>query len=475
MINKRDKIIKLALNQAGIIAITDAEGRYIFVNKQWEAETGITNEIAIGKYADELIEGSSAVLAMRTKHTVEGEMFLRTKDGRELPAIMTYVPIFDDKNHSEIVGCFISSAFTDLQGAINFSERLDSVLQEFDYLKGDLRQQSGAKYGVESIIGKSRGIIEVKEQIYMAGATSATCLIEGETGTGKELVAHAVHTASLRNIFPFVKVNCSAIPENLLESEFFGYEEGSFTGSRIGGHIGKFEKAHLGSIFLDEINAMNLAMQPKLLRVLQEKEIERIGSSTSLDIDVRVISASNIPLKMLVDKGWFRSDLFYRLNIITISIPPLRERKDDIPILLEYYIKKYNKETFRNVKDVAGEAMDHLMDYDWPGNVRELQNVIERAMNSTWNTMLELKHFNFGGRGKQGHFDSDTYTNVKRRNLASTSIEEPVTLSEQKAISEKAAILKALDASGNNKSKAAKLLNISRTMLYKKLDKYDLI
>ncbi len=197
----------------------------------------------------------------------------------------------------------------------------------------------------------------------------------------------------MRSAFPFVRVNCSAIPENLMESEFFGYEEGSFTGGLKGGKAGKFEKAHLGSMFLDEVNAMSLSMQPKLLRALQEKEIERIGGTESIPVNVRVIAASNMPLDMLVEEGKFRRDLFYRLNIMTIKIPPLRERKEDILPLVRSFIGRYNGETLRNVRGISEEAVEYLMNYDWPGNVRELQNVIERTMASTWDEWLELKDF----------------------------------------------------------------------------------
>ena len=277
-----------------------------------------------------------------------------------------------------------------MEEAQDFSKKLDQILKEFQYLKSPERGSSGAKYSVQSIIGDSPGMRDVREQIYIAGATAASCLIEGETGTGKELVAHAIHNVSMRKIFPFVKVNCSAIPENLMESEFFGYEEGSFTGGVKGGKAGKFEKAHLGSMFLDEINAMSLKMQPKLLRALQEKEIERVGGTESIPVNVRVLSASNMPLDYLVEQGVFRRDLFYRLNIITVKIPPLRRRKEDILPLTQSFIKRYNSELCRNVSGISDGALQYLTEYDWPGNVRELQNVIERVMASTWEDRLDM-------------------------------------------------------------------------------------
>lgn len=470
------KFILSVLDQAGIIAYTDEFGNYKYVNKKWCEATGIPEEEAVGKNVESLIEGSGAMLALRTGRVISGEMFIKTAYKKDVSAIMKYQPVFSSKNN--VSGCFISSIFDNLDEAQNFSASLDQMLEEFDYLKNNERHASGAKYTTDSIIGESRAIKDVKEQIYIAGASNASCLIEGETGTGKELVAHAIHNVSMRSAFPFVRVNCSAIPENLMESEFFGYEEGSFTGGLKGGKAGKFEKAHLGSMFLDEVNAMSLSMQPKLLRALQEKEIERIGGTESIPVNVRVIAASNMPLDMLVEEGKFRRDLFYRLNIMTIKIPPLRERKEDILPLVRSFIGRYNRETLRNVRGISEEAVEYLMNYDWPGNVRELQNVIERTMASTWDECLELKDF------KKFNPDYDAFSRLNRKKAESKTEENRIsddeikntvaTLSEQKAESEKKAIQKALEACDGNKAKTARMLNISRTLLYKKLEKYSI-
>lgn len=483
------KFILSVLDQAGIMAYTDEFGNYKYVNKKWCDATGISEEEAVGNNVESLIEGSGVMLALRTGRVISGEMFIRTAYKKDISAIMRYQPVFSGKNN--VSGCFISSIFDNLDEAQTFSASLDQMLEEFDYLKNNERHPGGAKYTTDSIIGESRAIQDLKEQIYIAGASNASCLIEGETGTGKELVAHAIHNASMRSAFPFVRVNCSAIPENLMESEFFGYEEGSFTGGLKGGKAGKFEKAHLGSMFLDEVNAMSLSMQPKLLRALQEKEIERIGGTESIPVNVRVIAASNMPLEMLVEEGKFRRDLFYRLNIMTIKIPPLRERKEDILPLVRSFIGRYNGETLRNVREISEEAVEYLMNYDWPGNVRELQNVIERTMASTWNECLELKDF------KKFNPDYNAFSRLKRNTYTyrmnenineNTSVAEMtekstktadnetagMSLSEQKADSEKRAIINALEACGGNKAKTARMLNISRTLLYKKLEKYSI-
>ena len=352
--------------------------------------------------------------------------------------------------------------------AYAFLEKMESITAEYEFLKGEMKRRSGARYCVEDIIGESDAIKRLKEQIYFAGSSNSTVLIKGETGTGKELVAHSIHSCSTRSIFPFVKVNCSAIPENLMESEFFGYEEGTFTGGKKGGKRGKFEKAHLGSIFLDEINHLHLPMQPKLLRVLQEKEIERLGTSESISVDARVIAATNISLQELIREGMFREDLYYRLNIMNITIAPLRKRREDIPLLAEAFIQKLNKQMDRNIKGITKDAMSYLKNQNWPGNVRELQNVIERAMNASRKDVLDLSAF----ASEDQMEESDKIVPIKRNVSDYEDISKP--LIERKSCLEKEAILKTLELCENNKSKAAKMLNISRTLLYKKLDKYKI-
>ncbi|MCL2436947.1 MAG: sigma 54-interacting transcriptional regulator [Clostridiales bacterium] len=457
-----EKCINLILEQAGVIAVTDKDAKYIFVNKRWEEDTGISKEKAIGKYNHDLIEGSRALIAIKTGQAVIGDVLIKTQNGKELPGVITYMPIFDG---NDVAGCFISSSFLNVDQANAFLEKMEAVTAEYEFLKGEMKRRNGARYSVEDIIGQSDAVKRLKEQIYLAGASNSTVLINGETGTGKELVAHAIHSCGLRNIFPLVKVNCSAIPENLMESEFFGYEEGTFTGGKKGGRRGKFEEAHLGSLFLDEVNHLCLPMQPKLLRVLQEKEFERLGSSESTPINVRVIAATNVALSQLIRNGLFREDLFYRLNIINITVPPLRERKEDISLLVDCIIQKLNKQLNRNVKGITRETLTYLKEKEWPGNVRELHNALERAINASRNDELTRDCFTFDEVGDLRFLNS-------RRTPEYENADKP--LSERKKNLEKEAILNTLEICGHNKSKAAKMLNISRTMLYKKMDKYQI-
>ena len=242
-----------------------------------------------------------------------------------------------------------------------------------------LRSKVEEKYQLENIVGKHPKMFEVYKMIGRVMDNKATVLIFGETGTGKEVVARAIHFNGLLKDGPFIAIDCASLPSDLLESELFGHEKGAFTGA-IAQKMGKFELASKGTLFLDEIGNLTLATQVKLLRFLQEKRIERVGGTRSIELDVRIITATNLDLEKAVKEGSFREDLYYRLNVITIPLPPLRERRDDIPLLVEHFLQKFKSESKRKVKFVPQETMDLLMRYDWPGNVRELENVVERAI-----------------------------------------------------------------------------------------------
>ncbi|MCX7988666.1 MAG: sigma-54 dependent transcriptional regulator [Thermodesulfovibrio sp.] len=305
------------------------------------------------------------------------------------------------------------------------------------------------------IIGKSKTMQEVFYIMEMVAQTNANVLITGESGTGKELVARAIHRKSLRNSKPFIIVDCTTIPENLLESELFGHEKGAFTGA-ADRKIGLIEIANEGTVFLDEIGELPMFLQKKLLRFLQEKEIQRIGSTHRIKVDVRVISATNRNLEKAIQEGLFREDLYWRLNVVRINLPPLRERKEDIPLLVNYFLKKFSKENNKPVPHIEPEVMEILINNDWPGNIRELANVIERAVILSPSGVISIKYLPKRIQEKTGVIEKKENT----LNLIEV---------------EKSLIFKALSSTGWNQTKAAEILGISRKQLRTKMKNYGLL
>lgn len=282
--------------------------------------------------------------------------------------------------------------------------------------------------------------------------SASVILIEGETGTGKEIVAHSIHHMSGRAQKPFVKLNCAAIPSQLFESELFGYEEGAFTGAKRGGMKGKFELANGGSLFLDEIEQLDLQHQPKLLRVLQEREITRVGGKHPVLVDCRVIAATNVSLQTMMEAGLFRRDLYYRLDVVRLRIPPLRERREDIPLIAEHLIQSINLELGAEITGIDSEVLSELCQYDWPGNVRELRNAIERAINFCWVGQLRREHFGEYRRA----FPAEAHR-------AAAPLDMPAGRDSE--------LLQLLEKYRWNKKRVAEVLGISRTALYKRLKK----
>lgn len=324
-----------------------------------------------------------------------------------------------------------------------------------------LKEELQGRYEFQNIVGRSRSMQDVFNLISQVAPTNSTVLIYGETGTGKELVARAIHYQSPRREETFVPVNCAAIPETLLESELFGHLKGAFTGAHAN-KIGRFEMAHRGTIFLDEVGDMLMALQAKILRVLQEKSFERVGGVETIKVDVRVIAATNTDLKAGMDKGSFREDLYYRLNVFTIYLPPLRERKEDIPLLAYYFLNRYNKAFGKDIKEISPEFTEFLLGYNWPGNVRELENIMERAIVLTKGSALTpdvLQFYVKGGGAQPGKWEEMNYHLAKGKILDNF---------------EKDYLEHLLKISHGNISEASRIAQIERTTLYQKLKDHNI-
>ncbi len=322
-----------------------------------------------------------------------------------------------------------------------------------------LKEKLRTGFKISNIIGKSKAMNDLIDMVAMVSPTDATILITGESGTGKELIANSIHYNSQRSDNPFVIVNCAALAETLLESELFGHEKGAFTGADRR-REGRFMQADKGTIFLDEIGETSHIMQAKLLRVIQEKEIQRVGGEETLQVDVRILAATNRDLQNEVSAGNFREDLFYRLNVVSLNAPPLRDRMDDIPLLAGYFLKKYTEKNRKQIKGLTPVAMDMLIKYGWPGNVRELENAVERAVILSAGDYITGKEFPLSiVQDYAGDLE------IKQPSLAN---QRPRSLE----VIEKHAILDAIEASDGNKSEAARILGINRKTLYKKLKTY---
>jgi two-component system response regulator HydG len=326
-----------------------------------------------------------------------------------------------------------------------------------------LRETLGHQFDTQNIIGNSPKMITLLETVAQVAPSEATVLISGGSGTGKELIAGAIHFNSRRKKGPFVKINCAAITETLLESELFGHEKGAFTGADRRKE-GRFSQAHGGTLFLDEVGEMSLMMQVKLLRALQEREFNRVGGESTIQVDVRVIAATNKNLVDQINEGAFREDLYYRLNVVELEVPPLMERKEDIPLLTQHFLEIFAAKNRKEIKGFTPRAMDNLIRYDWPGNVRELMNAVERGVVLSRSSYLDVPDFPFM-KDSMLQNDQDSTTPAKLSMQGDVPLEKI----------EKTAILKTLEAANGNKSEAARRLGITRKTLHKKLKAYGVM
>jgi len=442
----------LELSTDGVIAINK---KYIITmaNQPFASLLGKKVSDLIGRNVYDCYPNPQFPKAMETGVPEYG--YVMHLNGHDIVA--NRVPI---KKNGEVIGALGVVAFKNVNDLYALAQKVDRLRDELDYYKGELDRVYKEKFGFNKIIGESPSIKSLKETAQRVAKTNSTVLIRGESGTGKELFAHALHAESSHSSGPFIKVNCAAIPESLLESELFGYSEGAFTGAKKGGQAGKFELAHKGTIFLDEIGDMSPQMQAKLLRVLQEKTIERLGEGVSRQVDVRVVAATNRDLESLIKNNEFRDDLYYRLNVVTLNIPPLRDRREDIPLLVDCFIDRFNRQFGQKVKKVAPEVMDLFYRHQWPGNVRELQNVIERAFNVIDGDTITSKHLPLYLQEKG---------NTARLHTA-VSRGLPYAIAQL----EKEAIIEALKLTKGNRNKAASMLNISRASLFNKIKLYEI-
>lgn len=433
------------------VLVTDPEGRVILLNTPYARFLGVKAEEQLGKHCTEVVENSRMHIVAQTgvpeinhRHEIKGQTM-----------VVQRIPIW---KNGKVMAVFGQVMFKDVRDVGKLAKRLSLLESKVKLYEDQILSLRSSRYTLDSIAGESKVIKALKQEALKAAANNLPVLITGESGTGKELFAHAIHHASPRRLHPFVRINCSAIPRDLFESELFGYERGAFTGARSGGKPGKLELAHHGSVFLDEIGDLPLEMQPKLLRVLEEKELERVGGTSVVPIDFRLIAASNQDLEGMVSDGKFRKDLFYRLNVIRLHIPPLRERREDILPLARHILGRMAEESSRTEPDIDPRAEAALLDYGWPGNVRELTNVLERALAAVESDTIGLDDLPFHVRGR--------HPRGKR------SLGPP--LAQLRAQAEREAILKALEASAGNKARAASILGIHRTLLYKKMRKHGI-
>lgn len=373
--------------------------------------------------------------------------------------LITTLPI---KNNEEIIGAICKITYRGLKQLQEALSKVSNLEEQLNYYQKELGELKGTKYSFGDIAGESKIIRRVKSEAVAASRTTSTVLLLGESGTGKELFAHGIHVASPQT-GKFVQVNCSAIPKELMESEFFGYAEGSFTGAKKGGKKGKFEMAQNGTVFLDEIGDMPLALQSKLLRVLQEREFEPIGSNRIIKLQTKIVAATNQNLEELIRKGKFREDLYYRLNVMRIEIPALRERIEDLPDIVDSIIYKLRQNGFY-LEGITHAALSKLIHHNWPGNIRELHNIIERAANLTEDGYVDLEQL-----PETLAIQKDIETDLGSSSLLLTEKNQPV-----EEMTEKETIEAALKKAKGNKAKASRELGISRTWLYKKIKEYQI-
>lgn len=433
--------------------LVDARGRVVMI--QYEKLLGISQEEALGRPVDEVIENTRMHIVVRTG--VEELRHVQRIQGHDM--ITNRIPIVLD---GEVIGGLGTVLFKDIDELRELARNLLDLQSKINKYRFELERIEGVEHSFDNILTKNSKMNYLKNIGKKAAETNSTVLITGESGTGKELFAEAIHQASYRKDGPFIAINCGAIPKGLIEAELFGYVEGAFTGASQRGKDGKFKIASGGTLFLDEIGNMPLDMQVKLLRVLEAKVFEPIGSNEKIELDARIIAATNDNLEEEMEKGNFREDLYYRLNVISIDIPPLRERPEDIEPIAEAMLDRLSKEMDLDKKILTGESKEILRGYDWPGNVRELRNILERAINLSSQEYITPKDISERILYKT---NNEKFLSL---GVGTKSLEEIVEETERQAI------IAALELCRGNRTEAAKVLGIHRTSLYRRIEKYGI-
>ena len=435
------------------LILVDADGIIRYMSSANENIYPVPASEAVGRHISEVSPHTRLPRVLETGKAEIGRSMLLDKKQR----IIARIPLM---RGGRTVGAAGKLMFMSPEKLRQLYDRIEDLERHLDYYKEELGQVMGIRYTFDNIIGESEPILRAKALARQAARTGSPAIITGESGTGKELFAHAIHEASQRRKHNFVRVNCAAIPGELIEAELFGYAPGAFTGARRQGKAGKFELANNGTIFLDEIGDMEPTMQVKLMRVLQEKEVERIGSNQPFRIDFRIISATNRDLEKMMAGGNFRLDLYYRLNVMTIHLPPLRDIREDIPLMFEHLLEQLSRSGGRRIREVSPDVLEALTAYAWPGNVRELRNVVERAMIVCRGDRIGLV---------------DLPMSLREAPVCPHPHDAPDTpLKALMEETEKNAITRALERSGNSRVRAARRLGIHRTGLYQKMKKYGI-
>lgn len=434
------------------LVVVDAEG--LITKCKYEKLLGIKEAEVIGKPVADVIENTRLHEVIRTGRSEMGR--IQTIKGHDM--IASRIPVWRE---GKVIGAVGTVLFKDVKEVKALANRLEKLESKVKTYEGEIHRLHQAKYSFENILTRNNRMLHLIDLARKAADSHSTVLLEGESGTGKEYFTHAIHQASYRHSGPFVQINCAAIPRELIEAELFGYVEGAFTGAKKGGKLGKFELASGGTLFLDEVGTLPLDMQAKLLRVLEEREYERLGDNQKIAIDIRVIAATNESLGEMVQKGKFREDLYYRLNVLRLTLPPLRERKDDIPLLAEHMLENFCREYNHPSVRISNGAMERLQAYDWPGNVRELRNAVERALMVSEGRVLYTKDL------PDIFLDGEVAPEIESADI-------PLTLEASVEAAEAEAIRRALVRCDGSRTEAARLLNIHRTGLHKKMKKYGL-